>query len=232
MTLYGLLSDAHGNKEAFNIAVDLLYKHGAVHLYFLGDSIGYIPSLSVLSAIKSLGSDISCIRGNHEEMLIGAIKLDQSDDVYQLSKIRDKYYEDYPGLIESWPDNLIPKANADVLCIHGSPNDFTGGYVYPDSDLSLYNVNNEYVFMGHTHRPFVRSQNNKKFINVGSCGLPRDHGSFGSAALFDDESKILRVIRFDISRTHDCLIKNGHYVHPDVIKLFSRKSSIFFGEIV
>jgi putative phosphoesterase len=232
MSLYGFISDAHGNKDAFNIAVELLYKHGAIHIYFLGDAIGYIPSLSVLSEIRSLGSYITCIRGNHENMLIRAINSTQCDEIYQINKIRDKYNENYAGFVESWPDHLTPKINADVLCIHGSPNNYCGGYIYPDSDLSIYDVNNDFVFMGHTHRPFIRNQNNKTFMNVGSCALPRDHGTLGSAALFDDESKAINIIRFDISKTHDRLIKEGNYIHPEVIKLFSRNSSFIFGDLV
>lgn len=233
MAIYGLFSDAHGNRDAFNIAVEALYNHGAKHLFFLGDSVGYIPSLSVLSAIQSLGSDITCIRGNHENMLLRPSAVNaQVDEIYQINRIRDMYNEKYAGLVESWPDHLNLPTNADVLCIHGSPHDFSNGYIYPDSNLNAYTVSSEYIFMGHTHRPFIRHFNNKKFMNVGSCGLPRDYGSLGSAALYDDQARTMKIIRFDISHTFNQILLDNDFIHPAVVQLFSRTCSPIVGEIL
>jgi hypothetical protein len=52
--LIGLVSDAHGNSQAFDRAVELLLAHGAKRL-FLGDAIGWVPSSAVLDSLAHLG---------------------------------------------------------------------------------------------------------------------------------------------------------------------------------
>ena len=69
-TLIGLLPDAHGNDLAFERAMDLLRAQGAQRFYFLGEAVGYVPSVSVLDALARLGDEVRCIRGNNGAMLL------------------------------------------------------------------------------------------------------------------------------------------------------------------
>jgi hypothetical protein len=80
--------------------------------------------------------------------------------------------------------------------------------------------------MGHSHYPFVRSANGITFINVGSCGLPRDDGRFGAFATYDPVTKVVKNHRFNITKFVDELhVKDLQIIHPKVLQLFQRRSN-------
>ena len=66
----GVLSDAHGHRGAFEVALDVLNQAGAERLFYLGDAVGYIPDPGVVSLLRTRG--IPFIKGNHEAMLLAS----------------------------------------------------------------------------------------------------------------------------------------------------------------
>ena len=60
------------------------------------------------------------------------------------------------------------------------------GYIYPDSETdSIEKLPYHAIFMGHTHRAFIKKAGEKNIVNVGSCGLPRDAGNKLTVVLYD-----------------------------------------------
>lgn len=230
--MIGILSDAHGNLPAFNLAINILKRNGANKLIFLGDAVGYLPTPDVISAIQDLGENISCIRGNHEDILLSGVFDPEREQVYQHEATLYQMNAAQVGFIKSWPEKAIKEfAAGSAIFIHGSPKDSIYGYVYQDADFSTFTIKESFVFMGHTHRPFVRQYHGKTFINVGSCGLPRDHGALGAAALFDEQTGSVRIIRFDIMKETQNIIDALGLVHPSVISLLTRRHQELEGEI-
>ena len=231
--MIGILSDAHGNRPAFDLSIKILRHHGAEKFFFLGDAVGYIPTLGVISAIQELGAAISCIRGNHEDILIKE-KFDPSREaVYQHKTTKGNMNVNSRDFVITWPTELSLEFKAgNALFIHGSPQDHTYGYVYADTDLGVFSVNEQFVFMGNTHRPFIRQHKGSTFINTGSCGMPRDHGALGSIVLFNDQTGHIRILRFDIQREIQEAVEATGQVHPSVKNLFNRRTQKFEGEIV
>ncbi len=229
--LIGLLSDAHGNAPAFRKGVALLKAEGAQSIYFLGDAVGYIPSIEVLEVLIEARGEIECIRGNHEAMLLDGGVEDAKDEIYQLARVRRMMNAAQMDMVAGWPDSLEVWLGAfKLLLVHGSPDDRTYGYVYPDSELSCFDADADVVFMGNTHRPFVREDRGRLYVNVGSCGLPRDAGDLGCAALFDAATGNARILRFDIgAETRDVFARVGG-VHGAVLDLAARRQSDFVGE--
>lgn len=231
--LIGLLSDAHGNSFAFEKAVKLLRSKGATKLYFLGDAVGYIPSTGVLDTIRQLGNNIECIKGNHEVMLIAGIDDAKRESVYLLNYLRGKLENSQLQMIKLWPKQLTVFINGlKIMLIHGSPDDTTFGYVYPETDLSQFDVNANVVFMANTHRPFISMIEHQLFVNIGSCGLPRDDGRYGSVALFDPISLNVRILRFDISEESKMMFEQSPEIHDSVRRLFDRRDDSMFGFVV
>jgi putative phosphoesterase len=231
--LIGLLSDAHGNVRAFDRAVSLLLAEGAQHLFFLGDAIGYLPSSAVLDSIHRLGGHIACIRGNHEAMLLEERGETALEDIYQLEALRPALTQTHLQMIASWPVSQSEViSDQKVLLLHGSPSNPTFGYVYPDTELKYFFSEMDWVFMGNTHRPFIREYCGTTFVNIGSCGLPRDDGRYGSVALFDAEKKTVRILRFDISQESEIALREFKSIHHSVKDIFSRRSKKIVGEIV
>jgi putative phosphoesterase len=209
--LIGVFSDAHGHEAGFVTAIKLLKTAGAKRLYFLGDAVGYIPNLDVLR-LQQQYSDLTCLRGNHEEMLlISSLDDDAKDDVYKLSQLRELLTGDDINYIKSLPRSLrYDFQGSRVLFVHGSPSSTTHGYVYPDTPLDEFqNLNVDTVFMGHTHHYFARMKYGRTFINVGSCGLPRDRDPRGCAVLFDTITGSVSELRFSLSKSSKKILESS-----------------------
>ena len=229
----GLLSDAHGNNDAFSRGVAILTRLGATHFYFLGDAIGYLPSTSVLDSLKRLGNQVSCILGNHEAMVLKGLIDSTQDEIYLLNVVRTKITTAHLNTITSWPISVQKEIDGQkLLFVHGSPEDPTYGYVYPDTDLTGFTSNPDWVFMGNTHRPFIRQKEGTYYVNIGSCGLPRDDGRYGSVALFDTLARSVRILRFDITSFSALLLERYPSVHSSVKSIYQRRTDYVFGEII
>lgn len=228
--VFGLLSDAHGNLEAYELGVEILRSRGASELFFLGDAVGYLPGAAVVEALARDG--VLTVRGNHEEMLLEGSLTNEQDSVYQLLRTRSEMGSELLGWVEEWPvTRSIELAEGGIRMVHGHLKDPINGYVYPDSpliDLDLGSPTT--VFMGATHRPFVREIGSTTYVNVGSCGIPRDHGNLGSVCLFDTASRGASIIRYDIAAaTESALLRCGP-VHETVLETFGRRGS-YMGEM-
>lgn len=231
--LIGLLSDAHGNGPAFDLAVELLLAHGARRIFFLGDAVGYVPSTDVLDSLARLGDLVQCIRGNHEAMLLEKHIDVAREPLYQFEALRPKLTNDQQLMIAAWPASYTEMIDGQkVLLVHGSPSDPTYGYVYPDTDLAAFTPDADWVFMGNTHHPFIRDQAGTRYVNIGSCGMPRDDGRYGSAALVNIEAISVRILRFDITQATSLVLEQFPNVHPLVRELYERRRTFVMGDIL
>ncbi|QOZ33059.1 metallophosphoesterase [Bradyrhizobium sp. CCBAU 53421] len=196
---FGILSDAHGNIEAFELALTILADAKADVIYFLGDAVGYIPEKAVVGALQAAG--IPVVRGNHDDMLVRQTTAADREAIYRHRETYALLSNDERDFVGSWPSKLtVRDERGTILFVHGSPKNPLEGYVYPDSSLSDFaEVDADVVFMGHTHHPFVRRHADKLFVNVGSCGLPRGSDLRGSVCIFDPLERAAEIIRFDIS---------------------------------
>jgi putative phosphoesterase len=230
--LIGVLSDAHGNGPAFDLAISLLESLGATSFRFLGDAVGYIPSPSVLRSLRKLGSRVRCLQGNHEQMLLSGKADATREPIYQLFGPAAGISADDLVMIAGWETSRVEVVDTrSVLLIHGSPTKPCTGYVYPDSDLSAFLPRAETVFMGHTHYPFIRHHGGVQYVNVGSCGLPRDDGRFGSAALYDSVDGQVRIVRFDITAQTAAILATTTPVHQAVADIMARRNASLFADI-
>jgi putative phosphoesterase len=231
--MIGVLSDAHGNGPAFDRTIAVLKELGAESFRFIGDAVGYIPSLRVIDSLRELGACVRCIKGNHEQMLLSHHIDAGRDAVYQLSVLDSVISPKELSMIASWDLTSHEQlASRSVLFVHGSPSNPLNGYVYPDSDFTIFHPGAEIVFMGHSHRPFIRDCNGVRYVNVGSCGLPRDDGRFGSAAIYDLNSGLVRIVRFDITAETEAAFATSPPVHPSVREVLTRRSSLIFGDFI
>jgi putative phosphoesterase len=205
----GLLSDAHGNPTALKACLERLQDLQVECVYFLGDAVGYMPGESeVLDILRASG--VHCLKGNHEAMLLGELPLaENKDSVYRIGRARARLSVDHLSFIAAWPDHKVVNIDGKrLLLVHGSPTDHLQGYVYADSDLSIFDgLEYDAVFMGHTHRPFVSLRGNVLVTNVGSCGLPRDQGNLLAFAVYD-------------TRAHNCEVYRLHFDSQKAIESF------------
>jgi putative phosphoesterase len=197
----GVFSDIHGVIGAFEQTRELLLSEGAERFLYLGDIIGYVPHLGALKSL--MAAQIPALRGNHEAMLLSDQVNIPNDDIYQLGYVRENITAEERAFLQSLPCQRQETIDGfRCLFVHGSPSDPVYGYVYPDTDLAQFDSamgDHDIVFMGNTHRPFVKECNGKMYVNVGSCGLPRGGAQFGSACLFDTSSGQANLIQVNLA---------------------------------
>jgi len=196
-----VLSDIHGNIAALEPVLREASDLGVQKLFVLGDLIDYYyqPD-AVVAALEPW--DKVVIQGNHERFLTYFEKL--RDPAVMVESFRQRFGSGIkraldlltPAQIQELlhlPLTAEVKVD-DVKCFlaHGSPQD-PDEYVYPDASSSVkqrcLEVDADFVFLGHTHRPFSYEFAGKQLMNVGSVGQARDHGGVASWALLDTRAR-------------------------------------------
>jgi predicted phosphodiesterase len=228
-----MMADVHGNAIALRKCLSHLRRLGAEEIVFLGDAVGYMPGESeVVELLQS--SAATCLRGNHEEMLLSPERRRSDlETVYRLGAARKRLGRASLEALASWPvSREMVWAGRRALLVHGSPGDPLEGYLYPDTDLSLHaDVPFEVVVTAHSHRPFIRTCGGKTFVNVGSVGLPRDRGDLGAFALCDPGSGALSVHRFEFD-VDEVVAAYGDDLDASVLECLRREAADVEGGVL
>lgn len=231
--LIGLMSDAHGHGRALEIGLEVLNKQRVDTVFFLGDSVGYFPSTSAVRKLLENQKWISCILGNHEDMLLSRDFENDRSGKYRLNETAPLLSQEEMDFLETWPVSRELTLGGDsMLFVHGTPKDPLNGYMYPDGEMEVPDGKYQVVFQGNTHWPMVRSEGRVLVVNPGSCSLPRDIGSLGSVATYDTENRAVRILRYSISGVNEELLREFPDTLPDVVAVFSRKNDNYLGELV
>ncbi len=204
-----VFSDIHGNVFSLEKALRLMEEFKPDKYLFLGDMAGYYyyqnESINLLSNLNNLVS----IRGNHDEYFLNSL-----DKIEELKKLDAKYGKSYSLLSKYitkeskfFFDNLLThEKNSYYEAYHGSPNNYTEDYIYPNTDIN-FTSDIPFVFLGHTHYPMNRNVNGTIIINPGSIGQPRDFNQ-GSFTIVDLKDKKIENIRYkyNISKLEEKII--------------------------
>ena len=229
--MIGLLADAHGNLAGLKKGMRILRERGAKDLFFLGDAVGYIPSFEVLDYLQEASSEITCLLGNHESMLLRG-EVFGNDESYHLDWLRANLGSMREEFILSWGTSKTLTANSNrVTMCHGTLSDPIFGYLYANENPSLDYLEYDAVFHGNTHRAFSRMYEGTLVTNVGSCGLPRDHSTYGSVALYDPSSNSTEILRYSLRDAYES-IPSIDRLHPSVIDLIEFRREKFEGTVV
>lgn len=221
--IIAVFSDAHGNRKFFEKVFCAIRGACPDSIVYLGDVFGYMPYGREI--LKTLRRECDVIlKGNHEAMLLGERHLDlQKDRIYGLEAEKKRLLpEEREFLCTLSSDHELCVDGKRILFVHGSPQDSLTGYLYEDCPDYVWELSGyDYVFMGHTHRPYVKAEGHTVFINVGSCGLPRDIGLSPGYALLDTDSGRVEIKRVIIDAE---MIKDPDYreVGRVVLDVFQR----------
>jgi putative phosphoesterase len=223
-----IFSDVHGNYINLVSFFRVTESLNIDQYVCLGDLCNYYPdNKKVIELIEQ--KKVTCLLGNHDEfytkdtLLSPVRKLAYNfDDSLKDSDIHVSYLKTLPDYYR------ITIGELSILFCHGSPHNYTNGYVYPDTDLNSFsNISDHFIFMGHTHRQFLRNSKGKVFCNVGSIGQPRDNGALLGFAIFDttDLSIMLYRKKADVEQ----LKLNYQRITPDeVMAMLEREEPINF----
>lgn len=219
--LYAIVSDIHGNRQAWETVLADIREYSPDMIVCLGDVVGYGPAPaealeSVLESVDAL------ILGNHDAAIGGQLDVSIFNDNArrlidwtrdQLSDEVVEFFADTPLLIES---DHFHAAHAEIL----DPERFD--YINSE-ETALQNFaesNSQMILVGHTHEPgifvlnpadnsvrqvvatdFAIQPDLRYIVNVGSVGYPRFVDLRACYCLFDSDSRVVnfRRLQFDIT---------------------------------
>ncbi len=192
-----VFADIHGNVASLEKGLRIMESLKPDQYLFLGDMAGYYyyqnESIELLNSLDNLIS----IKGNHDEYFINSL-----NDIDKLKKLDQKYGKSYSLLSKSLTqqskiffDNLLEyEKNNYYEAYHGSPNNYTEEYIYPDTVID-FPSSTPFIFLGHTHYPMNRTIKDTLIINPGSIGQPRDFNQ-ASFSIIDLKDKKIENIRY------------------------------------
>jgi len=227
-----IISDIHGNLEAFKEVLADIDRSRIDGLACLGDNIGYGPEPErVIDLVRQ--RDIPSVMGNHELAVVDVKYLDWMNPTARKSLVMTSKLlsDDSVDYIRTLPPAMTCHGS---LCVHGAPPDSITTYLFRLSDTQLkeafLNMEETICFLGHTHdllsisfdageitrsllgnRIVSLQKDHQYIINVGSVGQPRDGNNNAKYVIWDTSSGTIEVrfVPYDIAATANKIIELG-----------------------
>lgn len=206
-----VFADIHANIYALEAVLADCKEKAIDHFIVAGDLIGYYYWPQAVIRHLMNNPQVTCIRGNHEDILKETIDSPAAALIY-----RQKYGSCYDVCHEmlsekeiQWLLNLPSRAEfalggLNFSVHHGSPLG-VNQYIYPNAAaevLASCHTSADFTILGHTHYPFVHHLKDSVLLNPGSVGQPRDVGGYACYALIDLDNRdvFINRISYDVSR--------------------------------
>ncbi len=227
---YAIIADIHANLAAFTaVLIDIERRGEAEEVWCLGDIVGYGPDPhQCIELLRQ--TNYVCVAGNHDWAAAG--KIDTSEfnhdaatscrwTAQQLTPEDIQFLKQLPPVVQK--DNFT--------LVHGSPRNPIWEYLLSISGAqeSFAYFKSRFCLVGHSHVPLVFKYSgsgacsfsqfstniglvlakNRLIINPGAVGQPRDSDPRASYAIYDSESRLIRLYRvsYDIHITQDRMVK-------------------------
>jgi predicted phosphodiesterase len=227
-----VISDIHGNLEAFREVLADIDRSRIDAMLCLGDNVGYGPEPEAVVRLLR-ARQIPSVKGNHELGVTDPTSFHLFNSTAQASLLLTQRLitADTHAFIGQLPSYLVL---GECLAVHGCPPDSITKYLFELADeellVLLKHLPLRLSFVGHTHdlelvmndgleltrQPLdagiVSLQSGRKYlINVGSVGQPRDGNNNAKYVIWDDAEQTLEVrfIPYDIAKTADRIIELG-----------------------
>ncbi|WP_048147865.1 metallophosphoesterase family protein [Palaeococcus ferrophilus] len=200
-----LISDVHSNLEALEAVWEKVKKADVV--LCMGDLVGYGASPNeVVEFVRERMEERTflCVRGNHDNAI--AFGLDWGFNPYAREAVR-------------WHQRVMTIENLEFLrrlpvrglftddtersyiLIHGSPRAPLDEYLFPwlpDSEFQsvLSYIRQDDLLVGHTHVPMLKVIGERRIINPGGVGQPRDGDWRAAYAIIDTKKELPDNVEF------------------------------------
>ncbi len=206
-----VLSDIHGNLEAFKSVLTHLESIDIQHIVCLGDVVGYGPRPNECVELVQQHCAF-CVMGNHDFVASHPVSVDYFNELAQEAILwtRRQLTPEHLNYLRKLPF-VIHEEN--ITFVHSTPrNPRQWDYIFsPDDALKNFAaMPGRLAFIGHSHIPMIFSQNrgalppqkmrlptetDRFIINVGSVGQPRDGNPNACVVIYDTESHTIDYLR-------------------------------------
>ncbi len=190
-----VLSDIHSNHSALQAVIDYCMGKGITNYVLLGDFLSDCPNpQKTMELIYVLKQYFTCyiVRGNREDSFLGYKKNGRDiwfkgsgsgSLLYTYEQLKDKDF----NFFESLPIYGIwePKGVSGFEYCHGSPTSVTEQiYAEKRSTKRILNkIKTNMLLHGHTHVQESFLYRDKKSVNPGALGLPRNKSQYAEFAI-------------------------------------------------
>jgi len=204
--LIGVISDCHGNPDGLQVCFKFLQKMKVQKILYLGDAIGYFPHAAEVCELL-LQAKAHCIMGNTEAMYLGLLPLPpEKEEVLRIGKYGKGIPKRWLRAVETaGPMQSLFLGGRSLLLVHATLDDPLEGRLVTTPSCG----NADITLAGHTHRPLLYRTGTQLYLNPGSCGYPRDHGTLLSLALLDTEQLSASIWRLPFSYS-PAILKTVH----------------------
>lgn len=202
MNMIAVISDIHSNLEALEAVLEDIEHHHVERILCVGDVVGYGANPNeCCNIIRQF--EIPCVLGNHDFVAVTGKLLEWFNPYARkaLEWTKRKLTRENQMFLAELPRRLVLDIDGiKIGLVHGSPWDELFEYVRPtvsESTLKkfLKEVGCSVLALGHTHVPFAKEVKTGIIFNPGSVGQPRDGIPLASYALFDIETRKVRIKR-------------------------------------
>jgi len=202
-----VLADIHGNLPALEAVLADADAAGADAIVLNGDmATGPMPA-QTLERLAGLGERAVWVRGNCERELAAAWDGTLGPDLAEQARVPAEYCaaqlgRAHRGLLDGLPLTVTLEVTGlgPVRFCHATAAGDTG-LVLVDSPVADYRagfagVTEPTVVLGHTHMPFDRLADRRRFVNPGSVGMP--YGTPGAHWALLGPEVVLRRTAYDL----------------------------------
>jgi len=227
-----IISDIHGNLEAFRQVLKDMDRSSVDDVVCLGDNIGYGPDPEEVVRLLRR-RNIPSVMGNHELAAVDETCLMKMNPSARrsLSLTKELISKDTLDYIKGLKPSMIFHGS---LCVHGYPPESMTTYLFQVSETelrqSLLAMKERICFVGHTHDLNIISfdgdnvtwhclgqgvvsldKDLQYMVNVGSIGQPRDGNNNAKYVIWDPASRTIEVrfIPYDIAATAHKILALG-----------------------
>ena len=223
-----ILSDIHANLEALEaVFTDAQDRGGFDVIWCLGDTVGYGPDPGAcIDRIREF--DLVAVAGNHDHAAVGLI---DASDFNESAKFAAKWTAKQVDSEQSDYLKSLPMVSVQdqFTLVHGSLRDPIVEYLLDRDSAAgtLALMETSYCLVGHSHIPFLCCEieenpeypeftefpedepvalgRERRIINPGGVGQPRDRDSRPSYAIFDSGNTAIERHRvtYDIAKTQE-----------------------------
>ena len=205
-----LIADIHGNYEALKT---VLKRERWDEILCMGDLVDYGPSPDkVIETIRTRADIV--VRGNHDNAAAFGVDCGCGYEMKALSEETRKYtVEVISERSRSYLSKLPTSVeDGDRYLTHAAPGDLYK-YIKPETPESEFDVFKEIdeglILLGHTHIPMDREIGNKRYINPGSLGQPRDGDWRTSYAFLEGGELYFERVDYDVDKVIEKMKKVG-----------------------
>lgn len=223
---FAVLSDIHGNREAFEAVLADADRREIDQIVLLGDLVGYgpDPEWCVDRAMALFASGAIGVKGNHDAAIAEPRPAMNSNALRAIEWTRPRLSAEQCRFLAGLP---LSARVAEMLFVHASAND-PSGWIYVTSERSAmpsFRVSDaRVIFCGHVHVPALMTCDRQGTVRghaipmgkpipllrsrrwlavVGSVGQPRDGQPQAGFAIFDTTHNELtfRRVAYDAAAT-------------------------------